>query len=322
MKTRMVVALLVAVVTLPGAVVAKEKKPTGPLAPIGWVDLHAGSRDFSTSETDWQKGTRHLPQGELLPVLKMKEKSGVTLGMVGAINLQTGFMELGWVKMDPAELKPPETYPRDSELLRQLGGPYLDDLTAEKTAIARFLVRQAQGPPVLLCYVLTAQLFMAKLVIFTPDQRNYVMGEALEILMKDLQPGINSLEIRDLVGDGNECVIAKENFRELEETSGSNLVIRRIADGKFQIVWQAPLKFKNLSQFNSKIQILQPPEKNIGAPGTITTGEVAFRSRGKGQEPVWSGKVEFFLIGREKAYDFVKVEKACPWDGREFAPLR
>jgi hypothetical protein len=219
-------------------------------------------------------------------------------------------------------LKPPESYPPDSEILRLLGDPYIDDLVAEKTYIARFSVRQAQGPAALLCYVLTAPLSMAKLAIFTPSQGKFLPGEAVDISMKDLQPGITSLEIRDLVGDGSDCVIARENFREIEETLGTNLVIRRIVNGQFQVAWQAPIKFKNLSQYNPKMQILQPPEKNIGAPGTVTTAEVTFRSNGKGQEPVWSGKVEFFVIGREKALDFVKIEKACPWDGREFTPLR
>jgi len=34
------------------------------------------------------------------------------------------------------------------------------------------------------------------------------------------------------------------------------------------------------------------------------------------------GKVEFFHFGREEPVDAVTIEKACPWDGKEFAPLR
>jgi hypothetical protein len=93
-------------------------------------------------------------------------------------------------------------------------------------------------------------------------------------------------------------------------------------NGSFQVVWQAPIEFQNLSQYGPKIQILQPPEKNIGAPGTVTTGEVTFRPIGKGQEPVWKGKVDFFVFGRDNAVDSVKIEKTCPWDGQGFTPLR
>src|SRR5271166_3189635 len=70
MKTRMVTALLVVCAALPGSLAAKrkEKEPPKPVAPIGWLDLHGGSRKFSVSEEDFQKVTRHLAQGMLVPV--------------------------------------------------------------------------------------------------------------------------------------------------------------------------------------------------------------------------------------------------------------
>jgi len=322
MKTRIVVALLVVGAFLTWAAAAKEKQQTGPPAPIGWLDLQAGSRNFSVSQGDLQKVTRHLARGALLPVFKTKEKHGATLAQVGAFNLDTGSSELGWVEINSGDLKPAESYPLDSELLRLLGAPYLDDFTAQHTDIARFLVRQAQGPPALLCYVVTMPLSMARLVIFTPSQGKFLPGAALNIPINDMQAGISSLEVRDLVGDGSDCVITKEPFREQAQTFGTNLRIRKIADGQFQVLWQAPIEFQNLSQYSSKVQILQPPEQNIGAPGTVTTGEVTFRPGGRGQEPVWKGKVEFFVFGREKVYDSVNIEKVCPWDGQGFAPLR
>ena len=147
-------------------------------------------------------------------------------------------------------------------------------------------------------------------------------GAALSFPLSEMQAGITSLEIRDLLGDGSDCVITKETFREQAQTYGANERLRKIADGQFQVLWDVPVEFHNLSQYSSKMQILQPPEQNIGTPGTVTTGEVTFRPKGKGQEPVWKGKVDFFIFGREKAYDFVKIEKACPWNGQTFAPLR
>jgi hypothetical protein len=322
MKKLIVAALMVGGLLLPVMAAAKEKKEAGPVLPIGWLYLHDGPRDFSVSKEDFQKSTRPLPQGSLVPVFKTKEKNGSTFGRVAALNLETGLAELGWVKIDPAELKPQPSYPPDDDLTPLLGTPYLDDVTAKHTDMARFLVHQAQGPDLLLCYVLTAQLSMAKLVTFTPSAGKFSLGASLNIPMTEIANGITSLEIRDLVGDGNQCIISKETFRDLADTSGRNLVIRRIVDGQFQTVWQAPIKFKNLSQYNATLKILQPPEMNIGAPGTVTTGEVTYRPNGNGQIPVWKGKVEFFIINREKALDSVTIEKACPWDGNEFAPLK
>jgi hypothetical protein len=214
-----------------------------------------------------------------------------------------------------------QSYPADSQLLQLLGAPYVDDFIAAHTDIARFLVRQTHGPPLLLCYVLARPLAAAKLVIFTPSQGKLAAGAELDFPLSEMQGGITALETRELTGDGSDCVITKEPFREQVETYGANLRIRRIAGGQFQLLWQAPIAFHNLSQYGPKMQILQPPEQNMGAPGTVTTGQVTFRATPKGQEPVWKGKVEFFVFGREKAVDAVNIEKACPWEGKAFAPL-
>ncbi len=323
MKTRILIALLLTAAALPWTGSAKDKKPIGPPSLIGWLHVQSGSRELSLSDKDLKKDTRKLVEGALLPVLLTEEKHGLHLAQVGALNFQTGSMELGWVEIKPAELLPPESSPTKSELLRLLGGPYLEDLTAEKTDIARFVVRQAAGPPVLVCYMLAAPLAMGQLVIFTPaSQGKYLPGAALTFPLTEMNAGITTLEIRGLLGDGSDCVITKEAFRDQAQTYGSNLRIRKISSGQFQTLWQAPVEFHNLSQYSPKMQILQPPEQNIGAPGTVTTAEVTFRPAGKGQEPVWKGKVDFFVIGRDKPYDFVKIEKACPWDGQAFAPLR
>jgi hypothetical protein len=322
MKSPILIGLLAVGIFLPWSVAAKEKKPEGPLAPIGWLSFPEGSRTLSVPEPDFQKATRNLPRGALVPVFKTREKHGATLAQVKALNFDTGTAEMGWVEIKPTDLKPANSYPQDSELLRQLGTPYLDDFTGDHTDIARFLVHQTSGPPALLCYVLTAPLSMAKLVIFTPSQGKYMAGATLNILIAEMQPGITSLEIRDLAGDGTDCVITKEPFREQAQTYGTYLRIRKITDGNFQVVWEAPTDYHNLSQYGPKMQILQPPQQNIGALGTVTTGEVTFHPQGKGQEPFWKGKVEFYVIGREKAVDTVNIEKACPWDGKEFAPLK
>jgi hypothetical protein len=263
-----------------------------------------------------------IDQGSLVPVFNTKERGGAKQALVRIFNLGTGSPEAGWVEVAPADVLPPDAYPRDSDLLRQLGEPYLDDFTAAHTRVARFLVRQGQSPPILLCYVYAQPLPTARLVAFTPSAGKFLPTASQDYSINDFKAGITSMEIRDLLGDGIESFITREPFREGPDTTGTNLIIRRIEGNKFLTLWQAPVDFRNFSAFNSKIQILQPPEKNIGAPGTVTAGDVTFRTHGKGQEPVWKGKVEFFALGREKAVDSVSLEKVCPWDGNQFAPLR
>jgi hypothetical protein len=320
--TKTLASLFAAVLVLPLMAMPKEKKPPEPPKPIGWLYVNDGPREFSGTSFDFHKVTRKIPHGSLLPVFKTKEKDGATYGKVASLNLENGYSELGWVRLDPTELKPPQAFPLEDDLLPLLGDPYLDDVAAKHTEMARLLVHQAEGGDLLLCYLLTGQLMLAKLVVFVPSQGKFTPGASVNIPMAEALNGITSIETRDLLGDGNDCIISKENFRNLTDTSGSNLLIRRIVGGQFQTLWQAPIKFTNLSQYNPKLQILQPPEMNIGAPGTVTTGEVTYRPEGNGQTPVWKGKVDFFIINREKPLDSVSIEKACPWNGTGFAPLR
>jgi hypothetical protein len=68
--------------------------------------------------------------------------------------------------------------------------------------------------------------------------------------------------------------------------------------------------------------ILQPLEKNAGAPGTVTKGEAEFEPRGRLYIPVWKATVELFAAGRDKPISSVKVTKACPWNGSAFEAVR
>jgi hypothetical protein len=321
MPRQTVTVLLALLVSLhPGmtASAEKDKQPT----PIGWIYLETGAHDLAAKPGRYKGKPEHLAPGTLAPVFKITDKDGVKWAQVRILNMATMRPQVGWVESDQVAVLPPDSYPLDTDLLAKVGEPYVDDFTAEHTNVARFLVRQGQGAPLLLCYIFARPLPTAKLVAFTASQGRFLPSASLDFPISEIHAGIISLEIRDLLGDANECLITREPFREGPETHGLNLIVRRIEGDKFRIVWQAPVEFHNLSEFKSKVQILQPPEKNIGAPGTTTTGDVTFRQRGNQQEPVWKGKVEFFLFGREKAVDSVTVEKVCPWDGKEFAPLR
>jgi hypothetical protein len=258
----------------------------------------------------------------LLPVFKTKEKRGQGFAQVEVPNLGTGSSELGWVDINSSDLISRETFPTDSELFRTLGTPYLEDFAAEHTRVARFLVRQTQGPPTLLCYLVMMPLSSARLVTFSQSRGRFVPADSIDIPTRDIQSGLTSIETRELLGDGSDCIITKESFREQAKTSGTNLCVRRIVNGQFQILWKAPIEFQNLSQYGARTQILKPPDQNIGSPGTVTTGTVIFRANGSHQDAVWKGKVEFFVVGREKPVDSLSFEKVCPWDGHEFVPLR
>src|SRR5208283_588178 len=105
-------------------------------------------------------------------------------------------------------------------------------------------------------------------------------------------------------------------------TLGVNMVIRRLEHGNFLSLWTAPLESRNLGTFPPEVQILRPLEKNAGAPGTVTKGEVEFQARGEIYIPVWKATVEFFAVGQDKPIDSVKVTKACAWNGSEFESLQ
>jgi hypothetical protein len=309
-------------VSLSPLLAAKQKPERLPAGPIGWIYLERGATSFTVPGEDLQRNRRHLGWGTICPVFKTNEKHGVQWARIRAFNFDTGRSELGWLKLGEVTMLLPQTYPADADLLRALGDPYLDDFAADHTSIARVLVHQGQAPALLVCYVYTEPLALAKLVVFTPSQGKYVPGHPVDFSINDMKSGITSLEVRDLLGNKNEFVLAREPFRAELQNQGTNFIIRRVEGDKLVSVWQAPVELRNLSQYSPKVQILKPPESNIGAPGTVTTGEVTFRPQGKGEEPVWKGKVEFFVVGRDQPLDSVAIEKACPWDGKEFAPLQ
>jgi hypothetical protein len=228
----------------------------------------------------------------------------------------------GWVDSGKAEIVPIDRFPSDEELLRQLGIETPDGFAASKVAVARWLVKQGDSGAALVCFVASFGQPASRLVAFLPLQGKFVRGPWLEFPFSDIKPGVLSGEVRDLLGDGIECLITHEPFREGPATLGVNIVIRRLAPGNFLTLWVAPLESRNLGIFPPEVKILQPLEKNAGAPGTVTKGEVEFQLRGKIYIPVWKATVEFFAAGRDKPIDSVKVIKACEWNGSEFEPLR
>lgn len=286
-----------------------------------WGNVRSGPLDVRPKPRAGKKSSLNLDRGALVEVWKTAERGGKRWAQVRVLSLEKLHFETGWVDAGQLDLIPAECFPRDAEILRLLGGRYLDDFTAAHTEIARWLVAQGAGERVLLCFVNSRDLPTARLAAFLPSQGKFAPGPYLEFPSAELEAGMTSLEVRDLLGDGRECLVTHEPFRNGPETRGVNEVIRRIEDGKFRTLWSAPLEYRFLDAYPAKVQALAPPERNIGTPGTVTTGEVTFKTHGNISEPEWKGKVEFHVVGRDEPVNTLSLDKACPWDGKRFAPL-
>ncbi len=286
-----------------------------------WGYVRKGPLDVHSKPSAGKRASLQLNRGALVEIWKTTDQGSTHWAQVRALNLAKVDFETGWVDASQLDLFPPAQFPRDAEILRLLGGSYLDDFTAEHAAIARWLVQQGTSDRILVCFVTSRDLPSARLATLVPSGGTFVPGPALDFPSADLEAGITSLELRDLLGDGWDCLVTHEPFHNGPATSGVNEVIRRIEGGKFYTLWSAPLEYRYLDVYPAKIQPLEPPERNIGMPGTVTKGDVTFRSRGKILEPEWKGKVEFHAVGRDEPVNSLTIDKVCPWNGGEFAPL-
>ena len=302
-----------------GALPAKE---SGNRQPIAWCYVQEGPLEFTHKVMGRKTSTLSLGRGALVPVLKTESKNGKQRAMLRVTDLATLNPVDGWADSSKAEIVPLDRFPSDEALLRQLRIEQRTDFTTPKAAVARWLVKQGDSSAALVCFVASFGLPASRLIAFLPDGGTFKLGPWLEFPFSEMKPGIVSGEVRDLLGDGVECLITHEPFREGPATLGVNMVIRRLEHGKFSSLWIAPLESQNLGSFPPQVQILRPLEKNAGAPGTVTKGEVEFQPRGKIWIPVWKATVEFFVVGQDTPIDSVKVSKTCPWRGSEFEPLQ
>jgi hypothetical protein len=290
--------------------------------PIAWCYVHEGPLELERKAIGRRTTSLSLDRGALLLVLRTESKNGRVRALVRVTDLSTLNPIDGWVDASHAEIVPLDRFPSDQELLRQLGSEYQDDFAASKAKVARWLVKEGNSGTALVCWVASVALPVSRLVAFLPAQGNFARGPWLEFPFSEMKPGIVSCEVRDLLGDGIECLITHEPFRKGPEVLGVNLVIRRLEGGNFRTLWSAPLESRNLEIFPSQRQIRQPLEKNVGAPGTVTRAEVEFQQRGNITIPVWKATVEFFAVGQDNPLNSVRVTKACAWNGFEFEALQ
>ncbi|HEV2349577.1 MAG TPA: hypothetical protein VG028_07000 [Terriglobia bacterium] len=314
-----IVFFLVAQLLQPASAAARGKK-TEP--PVGWGYASHGPIDVRPGLLNRNAPILRLGRGALVVILKDKSGKGKSSLKVRAVNPATLETVTGWVEKNSIESRPWGDFPPDDELLKQLGGEYLQDITTSNARVARYLIRQGNQDPALACFIGAQILPSARLQFFQKSGGIYLPRAFIDFPSSEMKFAILDLEVRDLLGDGNECLITHEPFRIQAKEDGVNLVIRRLEVNELITLWKTPLQFRNTASYLPHTQILEPPEINIGVPGTVTSGSVEYRARGQVSEPVWKGKVDFFVVGRDEPIDTVKIEKACPWDGFKFAPLR
>jgi hypothetical protein len=311
----LIITGVIAVTVLP----AKER---GIGRPIAWCYVREGPLEVTRRGVGLKSISLSLSRGVLAPVLRMESKKGSKRALLRLTDLATLLPVEGWVDASQTEVYAADRFPADEELVRRAGMENLDDLTIAKVSVSRWLVKQGKSDPALICFLGLFGLPASRLVAFLPLHGDFIRGPYLEFPFSEMKPGIVWGEVRDLLGDGNECFITREPFREGPATFGVNMVIRRLEGGQLAPLWMAPLEFQNFSFYPREVQILRPLEKNAGAPGTLTKAEVEFQQRGSILIPVWKATVGFFALGQDKPTDSVKVTKVCAWNGSQFEPVR
>jgi len=307
--------------TVTGAARTPPARESGPRQPVAWCYVQVGPLEVVRKTAGRKTSSLSLGRGALVPVMRTESKKGRARVLLRITVLETLASVDGWAEASKAEILPLDRFPSDEEILRQLKFEPPGGSRAASVAVVRWLVKQGDSGTALVCFAASPGLPESRLAAFLPMGGKYVRGPEVDFPFSDMKPGIVSGEVRDLLGDGVECLITHEPFRKGPEVLGVNMVIRRLEHGEFSTLWTAPLESRNLASFPRDIQKLQPPEKNAGAPGTVTHAEVEFRASGNITIPVWKATIDFFAAGEDKPLDSIKVSKPCAWNDSKFEPI-
>jgi len=306
-------------ITAAGTLPAKQKEPGRPIA---WCYVRERPLEVERKGLGRKTISVSLGRGTLAEVVRTDSGNGRARVLLRIVDLATLTPFDGWADSSQAETFPLDRFPGDEEILRELRIEPPGSSPSSRAVVARWLLRQGRTGRALVCFVASAGMPISQLAAFLPVAGKYKRATQLEFPFSEMKPGIVSGEVRDLLGDGNECLITHEPYRAGPLTVGLNMVIRRLEQGKFSTLWTASLVAQNLESFPPDTKILEPPEKNAGSPGTVTKAEVEFEPRGKIYIPVWKARVEFFAAGQDKPLASVSVTKACGWNGSAFEPVR
>lgn len=267
-----------------------------------------------------EKEVAKLTRGALLPAFATKNSGGGQWLRVAVVNPAPMTPQAGWVDSTEVKVMDAGEFPFDDKILALSGSPFLEDFAAENTAVARFILHTRDASPVLVCYLGTEVLPQTRLQFFIKSNGRYKAASSVDFPFTEMKSGILNLEIRDLAGDGNECLITREPFHSGPQYFGVNMVIRRIEGNEFKVVGKFPIAAHNFASFPPRLEILEPDEANIGRPGTDTKGEIEFVARDSRTRIVWKGEINFHALGREKPLETLPLERVWSWDGAQFSP--
>jgi hypothetical protein len=289
--------------------------------PTQWCYAARQSLEVRAKPGDRKAPLVNLGQGALVAGFESKSSGGRTWIRVLAVDPAKILPTAGWIDATRVEILPADEFPTDREIMELVGGVFLDDFVEKNTAVTRYLLHIPGRDPALLCYLGSVVLPHTRLQVFFRAQGKLSLGPAVELPFSEMQSAITGLEIRRLLGDGIDCLITREPYRVGPQNSGVELVIRRLEGDALRTLWKTAIEARNLAAYPPKMEILEPPELNIGRPGTDTKGEVEFRERGTLTEIVWKGKISFHALGREEPVDTISIERTWSWDGIKFAAM-
>ncbi len=317
MKAR-AIGFAVAALVLLAPVAEAGKKPQL----VGWGYAAGGPVEVYDRLSFHPNLIRALGRGALFGIYAEKEKGGKSWTEIMTVKPSTLEETLGWVESSQLKVFPAGRFPADADLFLLAGPPFTDDTVAASTAVTRLLLQRSSGDPVLVYLFESSGLANLRLQFMTAASEGYAAGPYLEFPNAEMRSPFSDLETKDAVGDGNECLISHESFSLGAQNQGVRMAVRRFEGGAIKTLWTAPLEYTNLSSYDPQPHKLAPPEKNVGAPGTVTNATVDFATNNGKPEIIWSATIEFHIFGREKPVDTLKVEKHCKWTGDRFEPIQ
>ncbi len=289
---------------------------------LGWAYVKAPGVKIERKRKPTRQPLLTLGRGAVLPVFRIAGKKGARWFQVLGVDLEEQSPVRGWVAEENTKLWPVEAMPLAEALLVHFGRPFLEDRIAQTTHVARYVWSSEGAGRNLIAVAASPRLPSPVAKIF----KKQGSGWALALpqfpspnFSDDGGIGLRFLEVRDLAGDGRECVITQEPFRRIPGIEGVRLVVRRLGNGGLRSVWEVPREVSNCGSFPAEVQIKRPLALNIGAPGTAVNGEITFVEIPQGGMLLeWEGEIEFYLVGREAPVETVRLKKVFRWDGESF----
>ena len=189
-QTPICVTVLLASLSLNAVGFGKEKEPPKPTA---WGYVRGPAVEVRPQASGSKASPVRLGHGSLVGVLDPNPTGGGSV-RISAVDPATLTPLVGRIESDQIEILPLAKFPEDAELLRLVGGPFLDDLIAASTSAARFLLRQGNQSPALVCLLGGSDLPYTQLQVLLPARGKLVPGPVLQFPTAQMQVGLAATE--------------------------------------------------------------------------------------------------------------------------------